>query len=66
MVKIEFKIRSPIIIPVDLADIMFKWEFDSESTDLYLSESGATLITSKTLGVLDPFNLGDIDSMTIG
>lgn len=66
MVKIEFKIRSPIIIPVDLADIVFKWEFGSENTDLYLTESNAVLVTSRTLGVLDPFTLGDIDDMTIG
>ena len=65
MVKIEFKIRSPIIIPVNLADFTFKWEFGSENTDLYLTESNAALVTSRTLGVLDPLTLGDIDDMTI-
>lgn len=66
MVKIEFKIRSPIIIPVNLADFTFKWEFGSENTDLYLTESNAALVvTPRTLGVLDPFTLGDIDDMTI-
>lgn len=65
MVKIEFKMRSPIHIPFDLGDMMLRLDVLTEQVDMYLSESSASLVTSKTLGTLDPFRLGDIDDMTI-